>query len=321
MTVYFMGGEMAGLVPSDASSYEYSGGTEFFNSAFARCTTYCGTDSASQYVSTPTLSLPDDFFLHFEFTRPTTAAGDVVACALNNGGTDVFRVIATNANFQMQRWTGAAWSNVGSTVSYAVDSRQIIDLQIVGNDASGSATLYLSGTLRETATADLTSVVSIDTVRFYGTDLHVGTFVSQVIIADTSTIGKRLGTRYPNGAGTTGDWTGAYTDVDEIVYDDADFAYSASADQVELYTQTGPDFSGYVPVAVAVYARAKRGASGPQNLQLALRVNGTTYFSGNKALGLGYDSYGHIWETNPDTTGAWTGAQLAALQPGVKSIA
>jgi hypothetical protein len=190
-----------------------------------------------------------------------------------------------------------------------------MDLYLDTNTATGTATLFMGGTQVKTAAADFSSVAAIDEVRS-----NFGYHISMMVIADEPTNGWRLLTRYPNGAGAATAWTGGFGDVDETINDDADFCNSSTNGQVEQFTQTGPAMTGYTVRAVGVYARAKRGASGPANLQIGLRVSGTDYFSSNKALTVGYGAYGEIWETNPATGVAWVNTAIDAIQPSIQAV-
>lgn len=309
-----MGGEIGSFTPSDNDLYE---DTQLYNASFARCG--LRPVGAATYATSAALALPDDFWVHAEIAQQDSSTSYGYPLVFVNGGTEVLRV-GINANgIKIEALVSAVWTQVGSVIAVNMeDSLQTIDMSVVGNDASGSVTVYVAGTERMTATIDLSAVVSIDNLKIGPTANR--RYTSQIIIADESTIGWRLATYYPSGAGATGNWTGDHTAVDEVRYSDADFIYSASADQVETYTASGPSLTGYVVRAVGVYCRAHRGASGPQNLQLAVRVNGTDYFSSSKALSLGFDSYGNIWSANPDTAVDWLTSQISAVQPGVKSI-
>lgn len=316
MTIYFAGGEMGAFVPTDSSVAESdtAGG---YNSAFAR-TSMRVTGSTAQYAESADFSAPDECYYHFDFSTISGAnSGD--AFVLNASGTDVFRVQFTGSALQMQALISAVWTNVGSAVPITLSSVQTVDLYIDGNTASGTATLFLSGQERTTASPDLTAVTGVTNIRTYGTGY--GTYgISQIIVADVPTISWRLATVELTGAGANTAWTGTYTSVDETIYSDADFIYSGTPNQVETYTGTTPTLTGYTIRAVGVYARSKRGASGPANLQLALRVNATDFFSASKAQSIGYGAYGNIWEDNPDTGVDWLVADLSNTQFGVKSI-
>jgi hypothetical protein len=327
MSIYFIGGEMGAYIPSDGNAYESNSDPNAYESGFSRG--YLRCTGRVSYVESASHSALDSLWVHFAITdgAGVTGATDVKPMVLANAaGTELFRVnwSSSGGTMSLEYWNGSAWATAGSSFTINANTAvQHCDLNVVGNSASGSCQLLVAGTTRASATGvDLSAVKSITKHRSYGIGSSTSAqALSQVVVADESTVGMRVLTRYPNGAGANSDWTGTYADVDELVYSDADFLNSATANQVSMFTQTGPTITGYSVRAVAVAARAHCGASGPQNLQLALRSSGTNYFSSSKALSAGYSANINIWETNPATSAAWVNTAIDALQPGVKSIA
>jgi hypothetical protein len=336
MTIKFMGAEMASFLPSDSTPIEItSGGTGVFphDPAFSRC----GIDLVGNvYVDTPQFSATTECWTHIEIQNNTSTNAVLTSYPiywLDGGDVPVLRLSHTTGSFGAAETVGlehlvsSTWTACGSAISSVPmsTSLEVLDIRWIVNSATGTAELYVGGSLRLTATVDLSAITSIRKVRIYGGaagGFNYETRFSQVIVADASTIGYRLGTCYPSGTGSTSAWTGSYADVDEAVYSDADFISSGTAAQVSTFAQTAiPTLTGYVVRAVCVSARAKRGSSGPQNIRMALRSAGTNYFSGaDIALGLGYAPVQTIWETDPATSAAWVNTAIASLEPGVKSI-
>jgi hypothetical protein len=325
MTIYFAGGEMGAFIPSDSTVTE-AGSVSHYNSSFARTALYATKDA--NYFESPELTGLTDAWIHFDLSVGSALVGEGKRFSwYDTAGTERIRLIGDNAgDMTLQYNVGAGFVTVGSVVSAPLSNvTQTIDIHVVCNSASGSIHLYLSGTERVAGTGiDLSAITELNKVRFTGKlatgSLGADTFASQVIVADEPTIGWRLTTVPATGAGATTDWTGGYTEIDEVAYSDADFINSATANQVELFSHSTAVPSGYAVRAVAVTARAKCGASGPQNIQLALRSAGTTYFSASKALDVGYEAFVNIWETDPATSADFTASAIAALQFGVKSI-
>lgn len=325
MTVLFMGGEMSAFTPSDSSVVEFTG-SGFFNANFCRCAITCPIDT--NYAEGLPSASATDIWIHFDLLSPEfpSATATVRFIWYDSSGNERVRIKYADSStniITVEYWTGA-WTSAG-TVNVDISQLQTMDLHVIANSATGTVALYVAGTERLNATVDTSSITNLKKFRFYGGNvlgIALSTNFSQVVVSDESTIGQRLFTRYVNGAGATSSWTGAYTDIDEVVYSDADFILSATNNQVSTFSQTGPVLTGYVPRAVCVSARAKRGASGPQNIRMALRSAGTDYFSGSDiALGAGYTPLQTIWETNPATSADFLASAIDALQPGVKSIA
>lgn len=316
MTIYYMGGEIGTFTPADANAGE---GTSTLGKDpnFSRVSISVNGGSSSNTSSD--FSLPDEWWFH-AYIANRFANVAFKYYYFRTATTDVLRLGFNQTSIKVEVWSGIAWVEViaPTTVDMGSDAEQTIDLHVTGNSASGEVALYIAGVKRDEQTADLSTVVGIENLKIAGAASYGG---SQFVIADEPTTGWRLMTYVPTGAGATGDWTGDYTGIDESVNSDADFINSGTANQVELFTTTPVgSITGYIPRAVGVYCRAKCGAGGPQNLQLALRSAGTTYFSGSKALDVGYGGFGHIWNQDPATSADFLSGALAALQPGVKSI-
>ena len=310
MTILYLGSGLDSLTPSDSAVTEdSSGGTQ--DLAFTRSASVV---PASSYADTPAWTAVQEVWVH-AVLEP--AIGTYFY--LLNGSTANFKLVATGTYLQMYYLSAlATWTQIGSNVTYPYNTQQYVDIYFK-TGASGAVGLYLGGTERTTATGSYTYSADVTGVRFVGEGDSCE--VAGIAVADEPTIGWRVTQGYMSGAGADTAWTGDYTSVDEAELNDADFLNSTSAGQVETFTATFPTLTGYTPRAVCVSARARRGASGPQGLQLALRSSGTNYFSATKTLGLGYTAVQNIWETNPATSADFLLSQIASLQPGVKSVA
>lgn len=324
MTVLFMGGELAAFTPSDSAVLETA---TSYDASFSRGSIHC--PRSTNYAEASPSAAGANIWIHFDIQSDAISSGTQTARFLwyDSSGNERIRIRyggGTTNELIVDYWNGASYTSLTAVSLDMQSARQTIDLNVVCNSATGSINLYVAGTNRlNSGSINLSSVTDLKKFRFYGatvSTLQVDTWVSQVIVADEPTIGWRLISRYPSAAGATSSWGGAYSDVDELILSDADFIYSASANQVSTFTQTGNAISGYVVRAVCVSARAKKGASGPANLQLALRASGTDYYSSSNALTVGYTPVQNIWEQNPATTADWLAASIDALQPGVKSI-
>lgn len=320
MTILFAGGEMSGFIPSDGSVDESPQG---FNSAFVRRSIECnGTvgDPDGKFAESATWTeQTGDVYCHMELTvENTTASAPNIIDFLDASGDAVIRFRRSNGNWQIQYLDNlSAWQSVGDN-DYPFSS-SLTNYDFYMNVTTGAIALYVQGTKRDEATGlSLGHISGIAQLKVYST--LGGAFYSQFLVSTLPTIGGRLATYYPSGAGATSAWTGTYVDIDEAVYSDADFIFSDTAGQVSTFALTGPDMTGYVVQAVAVCARAKRGASGPQNMQLALRASGADAYSSTIALDVGYSANCAIWETNPTTAADWVNTQISSLQAGAKSI-
>lgn len=331
MTVRFAGGELSAFIPSDSTVTEGTTSSRF-NPGFARAFIFC--DKNSNYCEGDPGVVLTSPWLHMDLSlRNGTAIGGGAFMRwvwLDGSGVERIRITyaySTKA-FTLQYDIGAGWVTAGSPITLEImdPTIQTIDLNAVVNSATGSLTLYIGGTERiSSGTIDLTAITGLRKIRYYGVEiggLGWATYPSQVIIADGPTIGWRLMTLYPSGAGADSAWTGTSTEVDETINNDADFINSATANQVETFVLTSVgSMTGYAPRAVIVAARAKRGTTGPQNLRFIVRSGGANHDNGaDIGLGLGYEAKQAVFENDPATGAEWTLSALATLQAGVKSI-
>jgi hypothetical protein len=319
VTILAFGGEMGWCVPSDSSVAESSLAAGY-DSAFARGSVLVNTNLS--YAESIHISAQTDFWFHCE-CYPTSNVNNLYYLKfVNSADTEVVRLKAsgtiTSWTIQPQYLLLGTWTNIGTPITINHTERQTYDIHI--DITNGTLNLYLAGTNRISASATLSGISDISYVR---TASNNATRWSQCVMADEPTIGWRLGTIYMTGQGATHTFTtGGFGNIDELVYSDADFINSDTANQVELFTGTAiPNFSGYVIRAVGVYARARRNTGGPQNIQLALKSGATTYFSSTKSLDFAYGAVGNVWETDPATSVAWVSTAISSLQFGVKSIA
>lgn len=125
----------------------------------------------------------------------------------------------------------------------------------------------------------------------------------------------------PDADGNSAEWTGSFTDVDEVPADeDGTVLSTANGDvkqSVALESASTAGVTGEIR-AVKVVARAKHDGSGNSTLRLFARSGGQDYELGSRVLTTGYIGVGSMLVLNPADGGAWESADLDALQVGVK---
>lgn len=325
MTVVFAGTETEAFIAANGAPVETtaSGGTRY-DSAAVRCSMQLG-GSLKDELDTPPLGSLATAWTHFEIYSSDMAGYlNRTYCEwFNNAATSVFRLRITTVNkVQMQYWNGSAWTAIGAEVNLGSGTRKAIDVKIVCG-GSGSAALYIDSALVASGSASMTSVTDID--RFKMKDDQAGSSIlywSQVIIATTSTVGWKFYSKPPTGNGANTAFTGAFGDVDEAVRSDSDFISSTAANDVETYTGAAITLASGSVKAVVVTMRVKNDGSAPNNVQGALRRGSTNYFSSNLSINSGFGPAVAIWEQDPSTSAAWTGADAssASTEFGAKSI-
>jgi hypothetical protein len=337
MTIVFAGGEMPSFVPSVTGEGETVGD---FDGNYARCDIPAiggGTGDIAgntfPWIESELFTPLTTAWTHMEFKCNVGEGGDghwldrVIWYDVNSVPRIKIQAIEAGSMLRFMCDTGSGFAQVGANYNVDYTNRQTFDICIQCNSSSGRIRLYNTGTrVYDSGTVDLSAVPNIAAIRFvgavsgYGTPIN--TYVSQVIIANEATIGWKLMTYVPSGAGLTSAWTGTYADVDEIVYDDGGFITTAAAGAVENFAGTPvspPD--GSEIKALIVTARARSNGAGPASLALNVNVSGVDYFSSSILQDAGFTPNIGIWELNPHTASPWLDVDLTTLKVGVKAIA
>lgn len=137
---------------------------------------------------------------------------------------------------------------------------------------------------------------------------------------------SRIVTLLPNGAGDSTQWTVVNAgnnwsaQANNPSLGDGQYVYSATPGQVDLYNLQDPTLSGPIKgIQASVYSR--KDDAGTRTIATAIKTGGVSFFGTTRSLSTSYLYYSTIYELNPDTVLAWTGANLIALQAGIKLIA
>lgn len=214
-------------------------------------------------------------------------------------------------------WT---WPAVGApTLTFDVR------VQVTASDITME--YYVNGALVSSATAVNTvgaktgvRLVMLDHNDIMGTNgATAGIGMSEVIITqDEPTIGWRLATLRPDGAGTYGAWGGSWTHV--LNPDDGLFLLAAETGLRESWSlgnYNGPATNAAVR-GVFMSARADRGPTGPQTVQGFLRLSGVDY-DGTPQAALRNRVLLWEWANNPATGLPWDSAVFNAMEAGIRS--
>jgi hypothetical protein len=327
VTALFRGGELEAFNISGSGVAE-STLADNFNSAFARCAIRCtgaGSSSpGSAYVETESWTAQTgDFYLHFEEADgiPGITHTMLQVFSGTTANIRIQQVISGNARTWTVQYLDASdvWTTVGSSV---ILNTSLADYDLYVNITSGVIALYVRGNSSDASgdSLSLSHMAGLTKARLYSD--RFGRSWSQVMADTSPTMGWRLGTYYPSGAGSDSAWTGTYANIDETATSDVDSITSDTANQVFTCAVTGPAVpAGYSVRDVTVNHRSKKGATGPTKIEAALRSAGTNYFSADISQSAAYAPRHNTWATNPATSAAFLSSEIAALQPGAKSIA
>lgn len=126
-----------------------------------------------------------------------------------------------------------------------------------------------------------------------------------------------------NGDGnTTSGWGAEGGDYTRVQSDDADTTrlYTPTSGDVRQFSLTDSGLSGVTINSVTVYIKFRSLDPVSNTFQIGVRTNSTDYWSANKDTNpsQAYILFSETWLLNPNTSGAWSIAEVDALQCGGK---
>lgn len=256
---------------------------------------------------------------------------DITVMTFAGGGTDLFRLILDSSKqFEFEQWNGSSWDSKDTSTTVMSGTLAKIDIHIHVND-SGTIKMYnddveilsFVGDTLETAQATLDNIRCNHTSSF-ATNNGGETVYSALIIADEDTRTIEMAEQVPTGNGNYTDWIGDFSNVDDVgEFDDATKINSAINADRETFTKTAIDANfdtGYDVISLAVHARARKGATGLNNMQLVTRSNSVDGDSSNIALSVGYATYKEQFLVDPDTASAWGVSAVESAEIGAEAV-
>lgn len=200
-----------------------------------------------------------------------------------------------------------------------------MDLQLVNYGASSTVNLYCDGTLICTFSGDCTvsGVTAVDAIGIAGVrDASNQAFVSEIMVGDEDLRAfPGLVTLALTGAGTTDEWTGIFSTINQITISDANPNYVNLNDKQQQFNVTDLPSGTFDIRAVKLAARAAKAAGTPTQIALGYNSGGSVAVGSDIALTTAYATYEQLNLTNPVTTSAWLQSEMNGLQIEAKSRA
>ncbi len=278
----------------------------------------------------------------FQHTLPSKVADFWTACYLSKWGNantsgflilfdtaysatqGLFAIAQTGTNtgiYRVNYWNGSAWT-AASAETFTIDSGVLyrIDFHVKIANAGGVIELYLNGVLTMTGAIDDTritdTVTGINKVEFgnFASSLNRCQW-SAMIFADEDTRAMFMAQRLPTGNGANTAWTGAFGDVDETGYNDADFLTTTTAGAKETFTHAALPAAwatGFTVEAVALNYRFSAGQNSGLVTKDLHRIGGVDVVGASLGNLSQYGPAQRLLAQNPATSADWTMAEAAS---------
>ena len=316
----------------DQSSLLTSGGTPtIIAGRYQNCIGF--TTSASVQYVLQTAQETDTLTVGFAFRAPTIAAGSILEFRSDAAATEHVRLsLLANGGMTVGRATTVLFTSATGLI--VANTWNYIELQAKLADTVAPVTLKLNGaTLTLGATYDTKNAGTktvFDAIRFTGI-ASTGSQLDDVYIesgAGDPFLGAiTIETLLPNGNGDVNQWTGIdgdsvdnYQQVDEPTSPFSnDYVYSTTVGHQDLYTLSDLAHTTGTIVGVCHSALMLRTDTGTaMSVKLVNRRAADTKSASLPINATAYRSYDYCLTTDPEGGGAFTIANVNALQTGVE---
>lgn len=309
----------------------------YFDANYVKETLNCQSISPCWRLTLPTAVQDDHYFQAKVFLSGSVAQNGSLLTFYSTVATvqtQRFRLARTGggssaADYSFQWNNAGTWTTIGSTINLSAGVGYILTFRFKHHATTGDLAFWVNNALIGQTTGNtiaLNSAGFLDTVDFSNHSIGSGApgdydFAEVFVTKNENPYAFRVKTHVLTGAGTTSAWTGAYTDVDEAEPSTTDIISSATANQVSTFaTDDLPAIGADVVRGVQVSVMARRGTTGPAQIQTVLRASATDQTGTTQTLVTGYQTYRYVYEQNSVTGTEFTKAEIDASEVGVKSI-
>lgn len=224
-------------------------------------------------------------------------------------------------------WDGATQTVLAEAADFLWQDGTLskLDLQVIDYGASSTLNLYLNAVLAVTFSGDcrIPGVASLNAVggNFAG-ETNSACFLSELIVADEDTRQFALCTLSPTAAGDANAWTGAVTDINEVVLDDATFLESDTPGAEAQFRLSSLPAGSVIVKAVKLAARAENTAGAAvNNLNLGVKSGGVIDAGTAQPLTVAWSTLERLMAQNPVTASPWAAVDVNALQLNLRAEA
>jgi hypothetical protein len=323
MAVIWCGGEDSDFT----GSFTVDTNTSHFRSTFARCAIVpTGTTMALSNTFAPVSS----FWLSFRLFGGLQVGNGLIGMIQASSGKGLFMVQNTDTNtgnIGIYKYDGTTFTLLakesGATFGNPSNLARI-DIQVSNWGASTNVVLYANGVSKITWTGDLSfagAVTGINCLQLNGTSQPQAFLISEIILATEDTRAwPGLQNLALTGAGTTDQWTGVYSTINQVTLSDTTPNYTNTAGQDQQFNITDLISGVFLIKAVKVTARAAVSASPtPTKIAIGYNSGGTVAVGPAQTVATAYAPIEQLDAINPVTGLAWAQSDMNALQLNLRS--
>lgn len=227
----------------------------------------------------------------------------------------------------LQYWNGSAWVDIGTRMEYGFGVVYTFGVRCKIDATAGELSWYVNGAKMGEFVGNTLFASGLQARAFaWGSsgDANGGATENQfgeILITDATEDpwGMRVATLTPNAAGTHSDWTGSVADINETTLNTATALLAGSTGLTSTFGLSDVAAGVTLIRAVRVSALARAGATGPQGIKMAARVNGALHTGPTVALTGSLRTVAQTFDVNPATGADFTASEVNAMEAGVQS--
>lgn len=232
-------------------------------------------------------------------------------------------------NYGLYVNTGTAgvpvWTQIGADflIPNGVLHKFDLRVKIIAGGTNHEAEFILDNVSKASGTFTNANMTTLQKLKGVGSNVGgSNSHYSQIMIArGFSTVGANVDYNVATGAGSNAGWTGAHTDINEAVLNDATALTATAAGLRSTFAYGDVTVPGGSTIkGVFLFTRGKNDGSG--NIKPTCK-SGATYSSpaNYPGIGVAYGALGWRFDNDPNTAAAWTAANFNAAEFGADSAA
>lgn len=298
-----------------------------YRTAYARCGIQT-FNSIPYFIRGTTWAAATSFWAHCQIYRQGTGLIQQLLFGLMKSGTSSGLFVGANPasvgnpnQLALFKWDGAAMTllatETGSTFPGGVLLQ--LDIQVINFGAAATVNVYVNSVRLISFTGNVAApgLVNLDQVAIAQTNSNSQVTISEVIVSTDDTRTFSLSTLPPTGPGRTDAWAGSFTDVNEIVMNDATSVSTNTAGLDEQFVVGTLPPGSLFTRSIMVSARASN-TVGAVVTTVALGVNsgGTVDPGAPQALTTAWSNANRLMSVNPVTSAPWGTLPQVNLRSG-----
>lgn len=323
MTIIWCGAED---IDFRASDQEITTSSSNMDSVFSRCALYMAEGQTSEvWIQFTEIAIVDYLWVGFrlESGASIVSAVSIFSLGLYQASIPILlRTGPSGSTTKLELVINGVVQGITADTVLTQDCKIDIEVSNFSSESEGTVKVYINALEAMSYTGILGNEIEtgLRCLRFRSSSTNLIWYLSQVIVADEDTRLLSVKTLAPNAAGDTNQWSGAYTDIDEVELNIADALRTQEADKLFTTNLTGLPSGKWAIRAVKV-AVASSPAKDGLGLQVGLKTNDEVHLGDSVIPAFEYDNPIYkMFQVNPVTSEPFTMEEIEALQIAIKSV-